>query len=73
MGRERQGHGGAEVPDMQNPPQSDKYLGAGQCQQKGKRTSTGNSGRRRHAAQGVETSGGGWKVAGVGDVQVGGN
>ena len=30
----------------------------------------GNGGRCRHAAWGVETSSGGWRVAGVGDGQV---
>ena len=34
------------------------------------RTDTGNGDRRRHAARGAETSGGGWRVAGVGNVQV---
>ena len=32
----------------------------------------GYGGRHRHAAQGTETSSGGWRVAGVGDVQVDG-
>ena len=34
------------------------------------RTVTVNSARRSHAAQGAETSHVGWRVAGVGDVQV---
>ena len=34
------------------------------------RTDAGNGGKHRHAAQGAETSGGGWRVAGVGEVQV---
>ena len=32
----------------------------------------GNGGRRRHAARGADASGGGWRVAGVGNVQVDG-
>ena len=35
-------------------------------------TVTGNGSSSRHAARGTETSDGGWRVAGVGDVQVGG-
>ena len=31
-----------------------------------------NGGRRRHAERGAELSGGGWRVAGVDDVQVDG-
>ena len=38
----------------------------------GRRTVTGHGRRRRHAAQGAETSGGGLHVEGVGDVQVDG-
>ena len=36
------------------------------------RTDAGNSKRRRHAAWGAETSSGGWRVTGVGNVQVDG-
>ena len=35
-------------------------------------TVTGNGGRRRYAVQCADTSKGGWRVAGAGDVQVGG-
>ena len=38
----------------------------------GRRTVTGHGRRRRHAAQGAETSGGGLNVEGVGDVQADG-
>ena len=38
----------------------------------GGHTVTGNIDRRRHAAQGAGTSGGGCQVAGAGDVQGGG-
>ena len=38
----------------------------------GERTITGNKGRRRHAVQGAGTSGGGRRVVGVVNVQVGG-
>ena len=37
---------------------------------KGEQTDVGNDGRCRNAAWGAYTSGGGWWVAGVGDIQV---
>ena len=37
---------------------------------KGGLTDAGNGGRSRHVAQGADTSGGGWQVAGMGDGQV---
>ena len=37
---------------------------------KGGRTNAGHDGRSRHAALGAETSGRGWRLAGVGNVQV---
>ena len=37
---------------------------------KGGLTDMGNGGRRKHEAKGAESSGGGWRVAGVDDVQV---
>ena len=42
------------------------------CVKGGGCTVTGNGDRRRHAARGAYTSGGGWQVAGAGNVQVGG-
>ena len=56
-----------------NTPGDDRDLGAGRGRQRGSRTVTGNGGRCRHLARGSGTSGGGWSVAGVGDVYVGGS
>ena len=39
----------------------------------GECTVTINGGIRSHAERGAETSGGGWQVAGVGNIQVGGD
>ena len=48
-------------------------MGAGRGQKGGGgETGTVNGRRRRHAARGAGTSGGGWQVVDTGDVQVGG-
>ena len=47
------------------------YLGSGRGRKEGVKR-TRYSGRFRHAARGAEKSGRGWRVAGVGDVQVDG-
>ena len=39
---------------------------------KGGKSDAGNSGRSRHVVQVTEMSGGGWRVAGLGKVQVDG-
>ena len=56
----------------ENSPGADRDLGAGQGWQRGDHTVPVNGGRRRHTERGAGTSGGGWRVAGAGDVQVGG-
>ena len=59
-------------PRQATPPGYERDPGSGRGQKMRGGTVTGNGGRRRHAARGIETSYGGWWVAGVGDVQVGG-
>ena len=54
-----------------NPPGANRDLGAGRGRQRGE-NGRGDGSRRRHTAQGTETSGRGWRVAGVGVVQVDG-
>ena len=53
-----------------NPPGSDRDLGAVRGWKRGGGTDAGNNGKHRHAAQGVETSGGGWRVVGMGNSQM---
>ena len=53
-------------------PGADRDLGAGQGRQRGDHTITGNGGRCRHTTWGAGKSGGGWWMAGAGNVQVGG-
>ena len=54
------------------PKGAERDLGTGRGLQKGGQSNAGNGGRRRQAVQGAETSGRGWRVAIVGDVQVSG-
>ena len=53
------------------PPGGDRDIGAGRRRQRWEQTGTGNGDRCRHAARGIGKSGGGWRVAGAGNVQVG--
>ena len=53
-----------------NLPGDDMDLGEGQGQQRGGRKYLGNGGRFSNATRGSETSGGGWRMAGAGNVQV---
>ena len=57
---------------MRTPSGNDRDLGSVQGWKRGGSTVTGHGGRLRHAAWGVETSGGSRQVAGVGDIQVDG-
>ena len=59
-------------PQQANPPGADRDLGAGRGKKRGEHTVTGHGGRCRHAERVAETSGRGWRVAGVGNVQVDG-
>ena len=58
-----------EVPKVYNPPGTDRDLGTSRGRQGGE-MDVGHGGRIRHAAQGAETSGGGWQVADGYKVQV---
>ena len=60
-------------PQQVNPQGADRDLCADQGKFRGGHKVTGTAGRRRHAPRGAETSGGGRRVAGAGDVQVGGD
>ena len=64
--------GRQRYPQWENPLGRDRYLGAGQGWQGGVGGVIGESNRRRHTAQGVETSGGGWGLAVAVKFQVGG-
>ena len=52
------------------PPRFRQRPGCRPREATGGRTDSGNDGRHRNAVRGAETSGRGWRVAGVGDVQV---
>ena len=56
---------------MRNP-RDDRDLCAVQGWQREERTTPVNGGRCRPAERGTETSDGGWRMEGVGNVQVGG-
>ena len=55
------------------PPRGEQILGCRPRAAKGGQTDAGNGGRRRHTARVAETSGGCWRVEGVGDVEVHGD
>ena len=57
-------------PTTYDTPGADMYLGTCRGQQGGENGCRTQHGRSRHAAQSVETSGGGWWVAGVDEDQV---
>ena len=57
-------------PRRANLPGANRDLVAGRGRKRGERTSTVNGGRSRHAERGAGTSGGGWRVAGAGNVQM---
>ena len=57
---------------QENPPVADSYMCVGQGRQRGEFTVTRNGGRCRHVARDAGTSDGEWRVAGAGNVQVGG-
>ena len=59
-------------PRRANPPGADRDLGTGRGLQMGGWLVMGNDSRCRHAARDADTSGGGWRLAGASDVQVGG-
>ena len=70
-----QGRIGGDTRDMEgpmtgDPPGANSDLGAGQGRKGGGRTDAELDNRSRHTAQGAETSGGGWRVAGVGRSQL---
>ena len=59
-----------EGPASGEPLGDDRDLGADQGHKRGGRTDAVYGGRRRHVSRGAETSGRGWRVAGVGNIQV---
>ena len=70
-GRERQGYkvdGGTK--NWNPPPWGRQGPGIRPRAEGGGRTAVGHGSRSRHAAQGADTSGGGWRVAGVDEVHV---
>ena len=69
-GRMSQGHREAEVPTTGEPPRVQQGPGCRPRTTKGGANRHGNGSRRRHAARGAGTSGGGWRAAGAGDVNV---
>ena len=61
-----------EGPVAVKPPGGDRDPVARRGQKRGGQTDAVNDSRRIHAVRGAEMSGGGWWVAGVGDVNVDG-
>ena len=61
-----------EVPTAGEPPKGRQGPGFRPREAKGGQTYARNGGRHRDMTRGADTSGGGWRVAGVGDVQVDG-
>ena len=55
-----------------NPPGTNRDLRVGQGHQRGGHTVMVNGDRRRHLSWGADMISGGWRVAGEGDIQVGG-
>ena len=68
-GRDSQGHRGAEGPVTGDLSGADRDLGEGLGRQR-EENRRGNISRRRHVAQGAEMNGRGWRVAGVGAVEL---
>ena len=56
---------------LDTPPESDRDLVEVPGQKQGLQTKAVNGGRRRHAVQGADKSGGGCQVEGVRNIQVG--
>ena len=72
MGRTRQGHREAEGPATGKPPRGQHGPGCRPRAEKWGVNLHGKASRHRHVTQGAGTSGGGWRAAGAGNVQVGG-
>ena len=72
MGRARQGQRDAEVPTKGELPTGPQGHRCRPRVTEGEAHRHRNGSRRRHVALDAGTSGGGWRVAGAGDSQVGG-
>ena len=71
-GRKRKGYRDAEGPTTSKPPRGRQGPGCRPRAANGGVKRHGNSSRRKHAAQGTGTSGGGWRETSEGGFQVGG-
>ena len=73
LGRERQGHrGDGGTWDRRSPQGLTRTWKKSEGGKGGEHTVTVNGGRHRHVERGTDTSSRGWRVAGAGDVQMGG-
>ena len=72
-GRKRQGHRNSEEPATGETPRFLQGTGCRPRAEKGGANQHGNENRRRHAELSIGKNGGGWRAAGAGDFQLGGD